>query len=219
MRLKYHIENKYGLILNHKRIRRYKNILNLETVVRKRQSLFSRRSKEKNLANKVPYIIEGNFKADRLKTKLSSDVSYIKCSDGTIYLSAVKDYFNGEIISYSLSNNNNIELIKESYKNVQVEKEAIINTDQGAVYFAYEYVKLAEELGFKRSMSHKGRCWENSPIENWFSQLKEECLKPLGEITKKRAKIEIKKYIQWYNTERIQKRLGYMSPVQYRLKN
>lgn len=66
-------------------------------------------------------------------------------------------------------------------------------------------------------MSHKGCCWENSPIENWFSQLKEEWLKPLGKITKKQAEKEIKKYVEWYNTQRIQKKLGYLSPVQFRL--
>lgn len=48
----------------------------------------------------------------------------------------------------------------------------IINTDQGGVYFAYEYIELSKTLGFTRSMSYKGCCWENSPIENWFYQLK-----------------------------------------------
>ena len=65
---------------------------------------------------------------------------------------------------------------------------AIINTEQGAVYFAYEYVEYAKKHNFTRSMSHKGHCWENSPIENWFSQLKEEWLRPLGKITKRQAK-------------------------------
>lgn len=96
---------------------------------------------------------------------------------------------------------------------------AIINTEQGTVYFAYEYVEYAKKHNFTRSMSHKGHCWENSPIENWFSQLKEEWLRPLGKITKRQAKEEIKKYVEWYNTQRIQKKLGYLSPVQFRLNN
>jgi len=192
--------------------------LNLEVVVRKSKGLSSKRATEKNLANKVPYLVE-NFSAEKFGEKLSSDVSYIKCTDGTLYLSAIKDYFNNEIVSYSMSNNNDINLIIDSYKNLNIKDNALINTDQGAVYFAYEYVEYAQKHNFKRSMSHKGRCWENSPIENWFSQLKQEHLKPLGKITKKQARKEIKKYVEWYNTQRIQKKLGYLSPVQFRLNN
>lgn len=94
-----------------------------------------------------------------------------------------------------------------------------MNTDQGAVYYAYEYVELAETMGFIRSMSHKGHCWENCPIENWFMQLKHEWLCQFDKLTRKQAAEEIKKYVHWYNNERIQKKLGYLSPVQYRLKH
>lgn len=93
----------------------------------------------------------------------------------------------------------------------------MINTDQGAVYFSYEYIEFAQKNKFTRSMSHKGHCWENSPIENWFMQLKNEWLYLFEKLTRKEAKEEIKKYVQWYNTERIQKKLGYLSPIQYRL--
>lgn len=168
--------------------------------------------------NKAQYIIECNFKSDQFNTKQSSDVSYIKCKDGTLYLSAVKDYFNNEIVSFSMSNNNDVSLIIESYKDLIPNKNKIINTDQGAVYFAYEYVKYAELNQFTRSMSHKGHCWENCPIENWFMQLKREWLVQFEKLTKKQAKEEIKEYIHWYNNERIQKKLGYLSPVQYRHK-
>ena len=215
IRLKKHIENKLNIILNHKLIRRYKHILGLETVKRTKKGLSFSRSKEKNLTNKVQYLIECNFKSERPGQKFSSDVSYIKCSDGTLYLSAIKDYFNKEIVSLSTSN---INLIKESYKDLKLQEGSIINTDQGAVYFAYEYVELAKQMGFTRSMSHRGHCWENCPIENWFCQLKHEWLCQFSKITKKQAAIEIKKYVHWYNNERIQKELGYLSPVQYRLK-
>ena len=218
MRLKYSIQNKLGIILNHKLIRRYKEILGLETVKRTKKELSVSMAKEKNLTNKAQYIIECNFKSNAPNQKLSSDVSYIKCKDGTLYLSAVKDYFNNEIVSFFTSMHNDVNLIKESYRDLKNLDNAIINTDQGAVYFAYEYVELAEKLGFTRSMSHKGHCWENCPIENWFMQLKHEWLCQFSKLTKKEAAEEIKKYVHWYNNERIQKKLGYLSPVEYRLK-
>lgn len=218
IRLKKHIENKFGIILNHKLIRRYKYILGLQTIKRTKKGLSVSRAKEKNLRNKAQYLIECNFNSDIPNQKYSSDVSYIKCKDGNLYLSAIKDYFNTEIISFSTSNNNDINLIKDSYKDLKPNKGAIVNTDQGAVYFAYEYIEMANNIGFIRSMSHRGHCWENSPIENWFMQLKQEWLCQFDILTKKEGTEEIKKYIHWYNNERIQKKLGYLSPVQYRLK-
>ena len=98
IRLKKHIENKLKIILNHKLIRRYKHILGIETVKRTKKGLSVSRAKEKNLTNKAQYLIECNFKSDKPGQKFSSDVSYIKCKDGTLYLSAVKDYFNKEIV-------------------------------------------------------------------------------------------------------------------------
>lgn len=218
IRLKYHIKNNLFLNLNHKLIRRYKNILGLKTIKRTKKGLSYSNSKEKNLNNKAPYIIECNFKSEKPGQKFSSDVSYIKCKDGNLYLSAIKDYFNTEIVSFSTSNSNDVNLIKESYKDLKPQKDAVVNTDQGSVYFAYEYIELANNMGFVRSMSHKGHCWENCPIENWFMQLKHEWLCQFEKLTRKQAKEEIKKYIHWYNNERIQKNLGYLSPVQYRLK-
>ena len=67
-------------------------------------------------------------------------------------------------------------------------------------------------------MPHKDHCWENCPIENQFMQLKHELLCQFDKLTRKQATEEIKKYVYWYNRERIQKKLGYLSPVQYRLK-
>ena len=218
IRLKKHIENKLKIVFNHKLIRRYKNILGLETVKRTQKGLSVSRAKEKDLTNKAQYLIECNFKSEKPGQKFLSDVSYIKCSDGTLYLSAIKDYFNKEIVSLSTSNNNDVNLIKESYKNLKPQKAAIVNTDQGAVYFAYEYVELAKKMEFTRSMSHRGHCWENCPIENWFMQLKHEWLCQFNKLTRKQEKEEIEKYAHWYNNERIQKNLGYLSPVQYRLK-
>lgn len=134
IRLKKHIENKFpGLVVNHKKIRRYKNALGLEVIVRKRKGLNVIRAKEKNLQNKAPYKIKCNFKSEMPLEKLSSDVSYIKCTDGTLYLSAVKDLFNNEIVSFSTSKNNDTNLVINSYNNLNNLDNSIINTDQGTV--------------------------------------------------------------------------------------
>lgn len=219
LRLKAHIEKKYNIVLNHKRIRRYKDMFNLKTLVRKRKNLAQKlNAKEKVFKNKVGYILAYDFMANKPRTKLSTDVSYVKCTNGTLYLSALKDLYNKEIVSFYCSEKNDVNLVKKTFEKVKLGSNAIINTDQGSLYYSYEYIKISKDLNFTRSMSHKGHCWENSPIENWFSQLKSERLRLVGLKSKQETIEEIKKYVQWYNTERIQKSLGYLSPLEYKLK-
>jgi putative transposase len=214
LRLKYHLQNKYGVILNHKLIRRYKNYFNLFTITRKKRPLFIREQQKRNYYLAVPNQLNNNFTSINKFDKLSTDVSYINCTDGRLYLSAVKDLFNNEIISYYVSKRNDTSLIIESLKKVPFHK-GVIHSDQGSIYLNNCYKQYMKKKGYKLSMSRKGACWENSPIENWFSQLKEEHLRPIGLKTKKETKEEIKKYIEWYNTQRIQKCLGYLPPALY----
>lgn len=214
IRLKYHIQNKYGIILNHKLIRRYKKHFNLITITRKKRPLFFRESQKRNYHLAVPNQLKNNFTSCSKFSKLSTDVSYINCTDGRLYLSAVKDLFNNEIISYYVSNRNDTSLIIESLKKIP-SHSGIIHSDQGTIYLNNTYKRYMKKKGYKVSRSRKGACWENSPIENWFSQLKEEHLRPIGLKTMRETKKEIKKYIEWYNTQRIQKNLGYLPPVSY----
>ncbi|MGM7268199.1 transposase, partial [Erysipelothrix rhusiopathiae] len=106
----------------------------------------------------------------------STDVSYIQCSDGLLYLSAIKNLFNNEIIAYSISTKSNIELLKETMKGLPkpCSDIAMINSDQGSLYYSGYYIDKLEKHGYQMSMSKRGHCWQNSPIENWFPQLKEE---------------------------------------------
>lgn len=214
IRLKYHIKQVHGLNFNHKKIRRYKNILGLKTISRKRKPLHSKKYKKESASHMAPNLLECDFNTAMPFKKLSTDVSYINCIDGRLYLSAVKDLYNNQILNHSTSEKNDVELVLKSLEDIPT-SDGIIHSDQGHQYYSGAYIERLKELNYNRSMSNKGHCWENSPIENWFSQLKEEHLRPLGLKSKKETIKEIKKYVEWYNTQRIQKCLGYLSPVQF----
>ena len=217
-RLTQEIRQQLGIVFNHKKVRRYLRLLGLSCIARVRKPKQHKQEKRKrNHMNMAPNLLDNNFTTDTPYQKLSTDVSYIECTDGWLYLSAVKDLFNNKIIAYSMSNRNNIKLVNDSIKKL-AKSNGIIHSDQGSQYFSNEYIELVQKKGYTRSMSRKGACWENSPIENWFSQLKQEHLYPLGRITRKQARKAIKEYVQWYNTERIQKKLNWLSPVNYTLK-
>ncbi|MDE8163434.1 hypothetical protein PT103_05330 [Erysipelothrix rhusiopathiae] len=93
MRLKYHIEQVHGVVLNHKLIRRYKNELNIKTKVGVRRPFFEKLRKEKSHRKMASYLINEDFTSTKALEELSTDVSYIQCSDGLLYLSAIKDLF------------------------------------------------------------------------------------------------------------------------------
>lgn len=213
-RMKHHLVKKYNINWNHKKISRYKSIFNIETKSRRKSKLFTRNMKKRKQKYMAPNLLNCNFTSTISWQKLSTDVSYIKCTNGLLYLSAVKDLFNNEIVSYSISENNDTNLIIESFSNVKPFK-GVVHSDQGAQYYSYRYIEMLNEKGYSRSMSRRGACWENSPIENWFSQLKSEWLRPKGLMNKEETIMEIGKYIQWYNNERIQKGLNYMSPTEF----
>ncbi|UUV19533.1 IS3 family transposase [Fusobacteria bacterium ZRK30] len=214
LRLKYHLLKKLNVNFNHKKILRYKNILNLKTITRKKKSISRRIQVKRNKSYMAENLLNCNFKAEKPRSKYSTDVSYINCSDGRLYLSAIKDLYSKQIISYDLSNKNDTDLIINTLKGVNL-RGSILHSDQGSLYHSWSYRNHLEKNECLRSMSRPGACWENSPIENWFSQLKEEQLRRIGKQSKSETRKSRKKYVQWYNTERIQKDLNYQSPIQF----
>ncbi|MDE8339340.1 hypothetical protein PT226_02785 [Erysipelothrix rhusiopathiae] len=147
-----------------------------KTKVRVRRPFFEKSRKEKSHLKMAPYLMNEDFTSTKPLEKLSTDVGYIQCSDGLLYLSAIKNLFNNEIIAYSISTKSNIELLKETMKGLPkpCSDIAMINSDQGSLYYSGYYIDKLEKHGYQMSMSKRGHCWQNSPIENWFPQLKEE---------------------------------------------
>ena len=155
--------------------------------------------------------------------KLTTDVTYIPCSDQKfIYVSPLLDLFNHEVVSYSISAVNSEEFVRRMLTALPPEalKDALIHNDQGSVYWSNGWVKLCEELQVVRSMSRRGNCWDNALSENFFSGMKVDLgLTKQGYKTllpAKEVRALVNDYMPWYNTERIQKKLNYMSPVHYR---
>ena len=87
----------------------------------------------------APNLLECNFSSGKPLEKLSTDVSYIKCTDGRLYLSAVKDLFNKQIISHFSSDKNDINLVMKTLEKVKSNR-GIIHSDQGSLYYSGKYV-------------------------------------------------------------------------------
>lgn len=152
-----------------------------------------------------------------------SDITYIPTDEGWLYCAAHKDLFNGEIVGYALGSRITMDLVKQSLLKAATTKrppEGLIHhSDRGIQYCAHTYQKLLAQLGMKASMSRKGNCYDNAPMESFWGTLKNELVHHRRYRTREEAIREITEYIEvFYNRERRQKRLGYLSPAAYKRK-
>ena len=149
-----------------------------------------------------------------------SDITYISTDEGWLYLAGHKDLFNGEIVGYALGPRITRELVTHSLLNAVAAKRPpkgmIHHSDRGSQYCAAEYQKLLTQFGMKPSMSRRGNCYDNAPMESFWGTLKNELVYHQHYRTRQEAVRDITEYIEvFYNRERRQKRLGYLSPVAY----
>ncbi|PPA81215.1 hypothetical protein C4A76_23885 [Brevibacillus laterosporus] len=129
------------------------------------------------------------------------------------------DLFNNEVMAYRISNRNDLKLVMDTVKAAIKKRDVngvLLHSDQGYQYTTKKYNEFLQASNITVSMSRKGKCLDNACIEGFFSHLKTECLY-LESFTKaEEVQKAIKRYIHFYNNERIQVCLNNLSPVQYR---
>ena len=208
--------NQKGILINHKTVLKLMKILGLKSVIRIKKY----KSYKGELGKIAPNVLNRNFKAISPNQKWATDITEFNVLGKKLYLSPIIDLFNGEIISYELSERANfdqiIAMLKKSFKRITNQTNLILHSDQGWQYQMKQYQTILKDKGITQSMSRKGNCLDNAIIENFFGILKSELfyLKQYKSITQ--LKQEIKEYIIYYNNDRIKQNLKGMSPIQYR---
>ena len=144
-----------------------------------------------------------------------TDITYLPFNNRFAYLSVVKDIATGEIAAWHLSPHITMELVLKTIDRMKQYKNALIHSDQGFHYTNPEYIRKIEMLGMVQSMSRKGNCIDNAPMESFFGHLKDDvdfksCMS-FDEL-----KSLVKNYIRYYNCERAQWNKNKMTPVEYR---
>ena len=171
----------------------------------------------------VPNLLEQNFKAEAPCTIWASDITYLKTSEGWLYLTVIIDLFNRAVVSFYrsktlLANDTAIPALKKAYEKRKPIVGLIFHSDKGVQYACKDFRDIIKSYGFRQSMSAKGKCYDNAPSESFFKTLKSELiyLKKGGYATRKSAEAEIFEYIEcFYNTKRLHSYLGYLSPKDY----
>ncbi len=170
----------------------------------------------------VPNILSRNFYASKPYEKLVTDVTEFKLNEKKLYLSTLQDLYNGEIVSYSISEHPNLYLVtsmlEKAFKTIRHTKDMLIHSDQGWHYQMKPYQRMLLEKRIIQSMSRKGNCLDNAVMENFFGHLKSELLYIQKFTSMEHFVTELHSYIYWYNHERIKLKLNGLSPVNYRIK-
>jgi len=165
-----------------------------------------------------------NHVKDRVFTKpreaVCSDITYLKSSEGWLYLCTVKDIVSGEILGEATSETMKKELVIQAFLNAQARhglgKGTIFHSDRGSQYTSNEFMKTLSLYGIQHSFSRIGMPGDNAWAESFFATLKKECIHFKQFRTRDELRQTVFAWIEcFYNTHRVQERLGYLSPRAY----
>ena len=206
----------YGYTINHKTVLKLMQELGIKGKIR--------RSKYKSYKGEIgkiaPNILKREFEATKPFEKLTTDVTEFNINDTKVYLSPIMDLYNREIISYNISTSPSFYQTKDMldglFEKLPKGSNPILHSDQGWQYQMKEYQQMLKQHNITQSMSRKGNCLDNSPMENFFGRLKVEMF--FGEKFRSVDEFihKLREYIDYHNNERRSLLLNGKSPVQYR---
>jgi transposase InsO family protein len=206
-----------GLAINHKKVQRLMDVLGLKSMVRIKKY----RSYKGQVGKIAPNILNRNFHASKPNQKWVTDLTEFTLFGRKLYLSPILDLYNGEIVSYTVQERPTQNMVQEMLEKIEPimrkNKGLLFHSDQGFHYQSWRYQEFLRDTAAVQSMSRKGNCLDNSPMENFFGLLKSELLYLQKFDSYEHFVEELHEYIRYYNHDRIKGKLKGMTPVKYRL--
>ena len=220
-----------GYVINKKKVQRIIQKLGLQVTsyTRKSRKYSSYKGKVGTVA---PNRIRRRFNTNIPHQKITTDTTEFKYYEvdekghmtmHKLYLDPFMDMCNGEIISYGIAKQPSARNVMDALEQAlsitsDCQYRRTFHSDQGWAYQMKTYSKMLKDNRIFQSMSRKGNCFDNSPMENFFGILKSEMFYPREKEYKNLEELEkdIIEYIEYYNNRRIKSKLKGMSPVQYR---
>jgi transposase InsO family protein len=165
-------------------------------------------------------LIGREFKVSQPNSVWVSDITYVPTDEGWLYLAGHKDLFTAEIVGYAMGDRLTRDLVSQSLLRAVAAKRPagglIHHSDRGSQYCAYDYRRLLDHFKLRASMSSRGNCYDNAPMESFWSTLKQELVHHRHYTSRQEAIRDITEYIEiFYNRQRKQSRLGFRSPAAY----
>jgi len=168
----------------------------------------------------APNVVDRNFTPVKRNQTWTADITYIPTDEGWLYLAAVEDLFSRKIVGWSMSDRINSRLVVDALE-MAIHRELpgeglVAHSDRGVQYASEHYQSLLNRHHVTCSMSRKGNCWDNAPMESFFATLKKELVHHERYETRDEARRSLFEYIEiFYNRVRRHSALGYLSPAQF----
>ena len=227
------VRKRIGRPVNTKHVRRLMKENGLLSSVRTRKFSDEVYARRRELKGRVPPdLIRRWFFSLEPRKRLVEDITYIQGEERVEYLNTISDLFNGEILAWSISTSPDSALCIETIENLcqtwgDCFQRTIIHSDLRSSYMSYEYMEALESHGMVMSVGKKGSCYDNAAMESLNGIIKTEalyCRFGKTKVRERRVPIDklkeaVVKFIEYYNNERPKKRLGWLSPVEFRIRN
>ncbi|QWF81167.1 IS3 family transposase [Amycolatopsis sp. CA-230715] len=164
-----------------------------------------------------PDLVDRHFDRDRLDAVWLTDITYLTCGQGDMFLCAIRDGHSRKVLGYSISDHIGAEMVTDAIDAAVGTRGGrcrgtILHSDRGGEYTAHLTAKACFRHGLRRSMGVTGICWDNSPAESFWSTFKHEHYYRHAYVTKTELVAAIDKWITFYNSIRRNSAIGMLSP-------
>ena len=213
-----------GVVCAEKRVARLMQKQGL--VARKRRS-HCRTTDSRHQFPVAPHYLQRRFAVGEIEGMdcvWCGDISYVRTAEGWLYVATIVDLFSRRVVGWAMSDsldrNIVLDALRMAIEQRQPKSGLLHHSDRGRQYASVDCQNLLKENNMVCSMSRKGNCWDNAPMESFFSTLKTELIHRRRFATRAEARSAIFEYIEvFYNRQRIHSSLGYLSPEQYEQKH
>jgi putative transposase len=165
-------------------------------------------------------VLDRQFEPAAANRAWVADITYIPTREGWLYLAAVEDLYSRQIVGWSMGERISSRLVVDALE-MAVSRRLpgaglVAHSDRGSQYASEHYQRLLAKHGITCSMSRRGDCWDNAPMESFFASLKKELVHDEDYQTRAEARVSVFEYIEvFYNRVRRHSALGYLSPAEY----
>jgi len=205
---------KEGLRVGHERVRKSLERQGLRPLYKRPYRVTTESKHRKPLA---PNVLNRRFDGWQINRAWVGDITYLATNEGWLYLAVIMDLASRRIVGWSLSARIQADLVCQALKSAYWRRKPapglLMHTDRGSQYASEIHRRLIKDYGIVQSMSRRGNCWDNSPMESFFKTLKVERIQQLRYQTRAQATLDVIDWIEgFYNRERMHSSNGYQSP-------
>ena len=219
-RIRDELDKKHGIAVNDKRVLRICRKERIQSTIKWKPKSCTRSSNEP--AHIAKNYLNRDFHADAPNEKWLTDVTefkyYIGIEVHKVYLSAILDLYDRRIVAFKIGDHNDNPLVMNTFDEaVALERDVhpLFHSDRGFQYTSKQFSERLKKHHMKQSMSRVAHCIDNGPMEGFWGILKREMYYGKRFTSKTDLINAIESYIHYYNTERIQRKLRLMTPVEY----